>query len=204
MGKWDALVERAKQQIPSVKAILDETWTALSLSDDFIVIAFGEALQHIDKQARTIYCRYERKALEFVAQGWLEARRGRIRDELMALLQEQGWEAFKKRATALFMDFAELVQKLEKDLGNMRKVRGGVTFERAVERLLKTIGIPCERPRKREERRKLEHIDLVIPDVATALNIPDSAVFLALKRTLRERWKQEVPAAQSRKCWLKP
>ena len=40
------------------------------------------------------------------------------------------------------------------------------------------------------------------PDVKTALKEPERAIFLTLKRTLRERWKQEVPAAQGRRCWL--
>jgi len=64
------------------------------------------------------------------------------------------------------------------------------------------INIPCERPRDQEAQRNLERIDLVSPDVKTALKEPERAIFLTLKRTLRERWKQEVPAAQGRRCWL--
>jgi hypothetical protein len=135
----------------------------------------------------------------------LEQRREQLQQDwerLSALLRERGWDAFKQEVTPVFMDFAQLVQRLEKDLGNMRKARGGLTFERAVERLLAKIAIPCERPMGREAQRKLEHIDLVSPDVKTALNEPERAIFLTLKRTLRERWKQEVPAAQGRRCWL--
>lgn len=205
MGKGDELVKKAKGKIPKVEVILDEAWADLSLSDDFIRTNFGEALRLIDERATEIYFCYERKALEFAAHGWLERRRNRIRDELdelSALLQERGWEAFKERATALFMDFAKLVQQLEKDLGNMRKARGGRTFELAAARLLQTTCIPCEKPKGKEVQQRLEHIDLVVPNVATALNQPARTIFLTLKRTLRERWKQEVPAAQGRQCWL--
>ncbi|MFA0740790.1 MAG: hypothetical protein DFNUSKGM_000897 [Candidatus Fervidibacter sacchari] len=203
--EWDAVVERAKKCIPSVEKILDEALTALSLDKDFIFCCFGEALQQIDDQATKIYLEYERQAMEFAAREWLEQRREQLQQDwerLSALLREHGWDTFKQEVMPVFMDFAQLVQRLEKDLGNMRKARGGMTFERAVEKLLSTIAIPCGRPREREAQRKLERIDLVSPDVKTALNEPEQAIFLTLKRTLRERWKQEVPAAQGRHCWL--
>jgi len=84
---------------------------------------------------------------------------------------------------------------LEKDLGNMRKARGGRTFEKLVLKLLQALGIEGETPQG-EAREKLGRIDIVIPSVNVALETPDRAFFLACKRTLRERWKQEVPIAQ--------
>jgi len=205
LAKWDAVVKRAKEHIPSVEKILDEELCTLSLDKDFVFRRFGKALQRIDEQATEIYLKHERQAMEFIAQEWLEQRREQLQQDwerLWALLRERGWDAFKQEVMPVFMDFAQLVQRLEKDLGNMRKTRGGLTFERAVERLLAKIAIPCERPMGREAQRNLERIDLVSPDVQTALNEPKRAIFLTLKRTLRERWKQEVPAAQGRRCWL--
>jgi len=70
--------------------------------------------------------------MEFAAQEWLEQRREQLQQDwerLSALLRERGWDAFKQEVTPVFMDFAQLVQSLEKDLGNMRKARGGMTFE---------------------------------------------------------------------------
>jgi hypothetical protein len=203
--EWDGVVEKAKEHIPSVEKILDEALRTLSLDRDFIFHCFGEALQRIDEQATEIYLKHERRVMEFIAQEWLEQRREQLQQDwerLSALLRERGWDAFKQEVMPVFMDFAQLVQRLEKDLGNTRKARGGLTFERAVEKLLSTIAIPCERPRGREAQKKLERIDLVSPDVRIALNEPERAIFLTLKRTLRERWKQEVPAAQGRRCWL--
>lgn len=85
-----------------------------------------------------------------------------------------------------------MVQGLEKDLGNMRKARGGKTFEKILSRLLGLIEIEAVSP-KGEAKKRLKRIDLVIPSIETALNTPDRAIFLTCKRTLRERWKQEVP-----------
>jgi hypothetical protein len=42
----------------------------------------------------------------------------------------------------------------------------------------------------------LRRIDIVIPSMEVALTTPDKAIFLTCKRTLRERWKQEVPQAR--------
>jgi len=74
----------------------------------------------------------------------------------------------------------------------MRKARGGGTFEKLVKKMLIAMGIPVERP-KGKSSRGLRRIDLVIPSVKVALDTPDRAIFLTLKRTLRERWKQEIP-----------
>lgn len=46
-----------------------------------------------------------------------------------------------------------------------------------------------------EAKEKLRRIDIVIPSIQIALKTPDRAIFLTCKRTLRERWRQEVPQA---------
>ncbi len=73
-----------------------------------------------------------------------------------------------------------------------RKARAGSTFEYIIELLLKKIDIRCERTSK-NIRRKLNRIDIVLPDLETALKRPDKATFLSCKHTLRERWKQTLP-----------
>ncbi|MBC7328374.1 hypothetical protein H5T87_09735 [bacterium] len=119
----------------------------------------------------------------------------KVKTTMLEIANEQGWDEFIKKAKALFSDFAFLVQALEKDLGNMRKSRGGRTFEKLVLRLLGAMGVPCEFPRGHAKER-LRRIDIVIPSTQVALETPDRAFFLACKRTLRERWRQEVPLAQ--------
>ncbi len=203
-GQWDELVQKATSLIPKVTDILAQVLQILRLDANFVNSQFGEALKQVDRKATEIYLAKECEALKFAAQNWLEQNRGLFTHELpklLSLLHEQGWNAFKRRVMPIFVDFAQLVQKLEKHLGNMRKARGGQTFELAVMHLLRAIGISCEKPTGGAQQ-KLRRIDLVVPDVQTALDEPDRAVFLTLKRTLRERWKQEVPAARGRRCWL--
>ena len=58
--------------------------------------------------------------------------------------------------------------------------------------MLNLAGVPCEEPHK-ETKKILKRIDLVSPDAETARLTPDKSIFIAIKRTLRERWKQVVP-----------
>ncbi len=51
-----------------------------------------------------------------------------------------------------------IVQELEKDLGNMRKARGGKTFEKAIQVLLEKIGIHSERPKIQEKKLIYLHL----------------------------------------------
>jgi len=99
------------------------------------------------------------------------------------------------RRVRFFAEFGDLVQQFEKDLGNMRKARGGKTFEKVIIKFLSFIGIKSEIPRG-IAKEELRRIDIVIPSVDIAIKTPDRAIFLTCKRTLRERWKQEVPQAR--------
>ncbi len=203
VSDWEIeLVEKAKRKIPSIDQILSE---ALQVTTDALTsMPFGEALKKLDERATEIYRSYEREALKFFAEGWLESRKDALAAEferLYRLLRTEGWQAFKERAAALFSDFATAVQQLEKDLGNMRKARGGKTFEKAISHLLSAYGIPHQTPMGKA-RHELKSIDLVVPDIETALSQSERSVLLALKRTLRERWKEEVAAAKERRCWL--
>lgn len=146
----------------------------------------------MDEEGHKIYRCYEEEALKALAEGWLELKGTEIRQQLEGILRKQGWKEFKKRVSEMFVEFARLVQQIEKDLGNKRKALAGTNFERAVEQLLRFVGVEIERP-KGEVRKLLRRIDLVVPNQDVAIKEPDRAVFLTLKRTLRERWKQEIP-----------
>jgi len=187
-----ALIEESKRLIPSLEEILDKAWKRLDPHSQEILKSFSEILLNLEERANEIYLEYEKKALKALAENWVKKQKGTIRERIKRILQEDKWEGFIKKARDLFAEFGLLVQALEKDLGNMRKARGGKTFERIIERMLLSINIPVERP-KGQASRTLRRIDLVIPSVEVALNTPDRAVFLTCKRTLRERWKQEVP-----------
>lgn len=191
-GNIRSAIVSAKRIIPNLDSILDETWKYLNINKRDACNNFGDILILIDEKAKKIFRKYERNALTELAKIWLEQQRPNIKIKLKNIVREKGWGPFIRKACRLFLDFGILVQKLEKDLGNMRKARGGKTFEKAILRLLEFINIKGEIP-KGGLKKNLKRIDIVIPSAEVAFNTPDRAIFLTCKRTLRERWKQEVP-----------
>ncbi len=153
---------------------------------------FGKALVKADETGHEIFLKYEEKALRTLAKEWLTAQSKETRNKFKKILETEGIKNFVKKTTDIFLEFAKLVQKLEKDLGSMRKARGGKNFEKMVYKFLSFIGIECEIP-KGKESKILGRIDIVIPSTEVAIKTPDRAIFITCKRTLRERWKQEVP-----------
>ena len=193
--KIKELIKVAKNEIPTVDDILDKTWDQLKLKKLFVRNNFGKVLVIFDKKATEIFKDYERKALERLAKSWLNIQKKEVRKKFEKILTQKGWDKFVEKATQVFVEFGILVQNLEKDLGNMRKARGGKTFEKVILRLLEFIDIKAQVP-KGKSREELRRIDIVIPSIEVATKTPDRAIFLTCKRTLRERWKQEVPQAR--------
>jgi hypothetical protein len=191
----EELIKIAKSEIPSVDYILDRTWDQLKLKKSFVKNKFGEVLVIFDTKATEIFKDYERKSLEKLAKSWLDIQKEGVRKKFKKILAQKGWNKFIEKASQVFVEFGILVQNLEKDLGNMRKARGGKTFEKVVLKLLEFIDIKAEVP-KGKSREELRRIDIVIPSIEIATKTPDRAIFLTCKRTLRERWKQEVPQAR--------
>jgi len=188
----EEFIRKAKEEIPSVEHIMDLVWKEANFTKEQVCESFGSVLVEFDQRATEKFLEYEKKAIRKLAQLWIESQESNVKERFREILEDN--ENFVKKLAEIFSSFAELVQRLEKDLGNMRKARGGATFERSVIELLKYIGIPCQAP-KGEVREKLRRVDVVIPSEDVALNTPDKAVFITCKRTLRERWKQEVPSA---------
>lgn len=77
---------------------------------------------------------------------------------------------------------------LTKEISNIRRARAGKTVEEILMRILRAHNIPCERGRKIRNYRP----DVVIPDNATLSTKPEKAVAIAVKRTLRERWAEDI------------
>jgi hypothetical protein len=189
------LITSAKAVIPSVDTILEQAWGKLELNRRQVKTKFGKVLVTMDIEATQIFRNYEKQALLKLAKKWLEKQENNVRRKLEKIVSQKGWENFVQEASQLFVEFGSLVQLLEKDLGNMRKARGGKTFEKVIIRLLNFINIQGEKPTGKAKER-LRRIDIVLPSIEIALSTPDRAIFLTCKRTLRERWKQEVPQAR--------
>jgi len=190
-----SLIEIAKGEIPSVECIIKKTWDKLKLKKTDVENNFGKVLVAFDTKATEIFKTYEKKALLKLAKSWLELQKGEVRKRFEEIIAQKGWDKFIEKASQVFVEFGILVQELEKDLGNMRKARGGKTFEKTILILLEFINVKAEIPTGKE-REALGRIDIVIPSIEIAKKTPDRAIFLTCKRTLRERWKQEVPQAR--------
>jgi len=180
-------VDIAIKSIPELDVIFKQAIKSLKLdksSEEEISQNFEKLLRSVESAASNIYREYEKKAFEKLRDLWIRNRK----EWISRILKEKGEDGIKE----ILSEFIEAVRELEFRAGQMRKSRGGKTFEYAVKRLLNLAGVPCEEPHK-ETKKILKRIDLVSPDAETARLTPDKSIFIAIKRTLRERWKQVVP-----------
>ncbi len=189
------LIKRAKQTIPVLQSILELTWEKLKFGKQIINKNFSKCLVDFDSEATILFKRYERKAILNLAYFWIEEQEDEMRQKFRKMLMVSRGRKFVEQASRLFTDFAILVQAMEKDLGNMRKARGGRTFELTISKLLLEIGIRNELPTGKS-KEVLKRIDVIVPGIEKAMKLPEQAAFLTCKRTLRERWKSEVPQAR--------
>lgn len=184
----EELISTSVKVIPSVDEIISKALKRCNFTQE-VEENFSSSVETLERVANSIYDEYENKCLETFAQGWIKQRGLDNREEIKKILNHENYiEKLKNE----FIEFVKAIQNLEKHLGNMRKARGGKSFEKIISILLGIVGIPYEIPRG-EYRDRLRRIDIVIPSSQQAINYPDKAVFLTCKRTLRERWKQEVP-----------
>jgi len=181
------LTDIAVSVIPTVDEIISQSERDLAVSPQQ---DFDAALEEAESCAYKIYLKYEQEALLRLAEEWIK-KTPSLRDDLLGALQLEGVE-FVRRLAEIYAQFGKCVRALESRLGQMRKARGGRTFHLLVKRLLERCGVKCEIPTGKA-RDKLGRVDIVVPGAETALKRPDDAFFITCKRTLRERWRQEVP-----------
>jgi hypothetical protein len=169
------VVQKAKEVIPPVNEILDKAISNLGIANlqpNDILTNFADLTKKLESEAFKVYQEYEDVAFKTLT---------RLCRGEKALLNEKETELL-----------VQATRELEFKAGQMRKARGGASFQKIIQRLLNLAGIRCEEPHT-ETKRLLRRIDLVSPSAEVAKNTPDKAIFLAVKRTLRERWKQAVP-----------
>jgi hypothetical protein len=181
------IIDEAISSIPELDLILEQAIKLLKLDvtpQEEILKNFEHLIRDVESTAFDIYKKYEEKAFEKLLDLWADQKK----EWITMILEKKGAGGIKD----ILSDFIAPIRKMEFKAGQMRKARGGKTFEHAVKVLLNLAGVPCEEPHK-ETRNILKRIDLVSPDAETARLMPDKAIFIATKRTLRERWKQVVP-----------
>lgn len=182
------IVNKTLAKIPSIEEILSEAMRKIpprKMKEKYIKSNFSESVVQLERIAYEIYIEYEKKAFPHMIELWVNKNSDLIRD----LRKRLNDIDFVKEVCRLFYPLA---QTFEFRAGQMRKARGGRTFQRIIEVLLRKMGVECEQPSK-EGAKILKRIDLVIPNQQLALARPDQAFFLSCKRTLRERWKQTIP-----------
>jgi len=183
----NSIIEEVLKAIPKVDKILEEALKELGLekaSSEEIFRRFDFYVSQLEATAFKIYSKYEDEAFNKLKNLWVETNSGRLKQ----IIREKEIDSLSQ----LLTDLIQVARHMEFRLGNVRKARGGATFQKIVKVLLNMAGVPCEEPHK-ETKAVLKRIDLVSPDAQTAKDTPDKAIFLAIKRTLRERWKQVVP-----------
>lgn len=111
-------------------------------------------------------------------------------EKILSIIENKTYSS--KEVKKLSIIIAKKSILIEKSLSQSRKSRAGSTFEIIMKRLLLKLGIKSEKVNKEDKKKGLRRIDLVVPDVATALNSPDIAQFLSLKTSLKDRWKLVV------------
>lgn len=184
------IVEKFKDKIPSSEEIVKEGGEQILVKKrekEYIKNHFSESVVNFERTAHSVYLRYQKQAFLYAIELWINQNRDLI-DRLSQECEDYS-EFTKKICEPLSPFFGALHTKASQ----MRKSRGGKSFESIIRNLLNSIGVNCEKPKGKEQRKILKRIDGVVPDQKTALTTPDKAFFLSCKRTLRERWKQTIP-----------
>jgi len=135
-----SIIGQVKREIPSVDEIIDLTWKKLKFTKDFVRKNFGKAILKFDEEATKEFRKYEQEAIKKLAELYVRSNQSKIRKKLEDLTKMKEGEFISKLAE-IFYEFSFWVQQLEKDLGNMRKARGGKTFEKVIVKLLNFIKV---------------------------------------------------------------
>jgi 5'-deoxynucleotidase YfbR-like HD superfamily hydrolase len=135
-----SIIEQVKREIPSVDEIIDLTWEKLKFTKDFVRKNFGKAILKFDEEATKEFRKYEQEAIKKLAELYIGSNQSEIREKLKDLIEKKE-EEFISKLAEIFYEFSFWIQQLEKDLGNMRKARGGKTFEKVIAKLLNFIKV---------------------------------------------------------------
>ena len=153
----------------------------------------------LDKAIDIILKRYKATTLSELSKRGLNASKIAI---LMEKLAESIYREEERKAVKSYLidkglkaeevdKFVEIIlhrKNFTRSISNIRRSRAGRTSEEIIMRILRAYGIPCERGKRIKGYRP----DLVVPDNETLLSNPEKSVPIAIKRTLRERWAEDI------------
>jgi hypothetical protein len=125
---------------------------------------FSECVVKIEKEAHRIYKIEEINALK-------------------KFLEREGFpKSFAEKLASILPD-------LSTTISNIRRARAGSTSEKILRKTLTALGIPCE---KGKIKRGGYRPDIVVPNNEVLKNNPEKGVAISVKRTLRERWAEDI------------
>jgi len=167
-------VKPIKERLSSTKEILNKAENELlneygvsSLNELFTRVNISKIVVELERKADSIYRLEERKAL-------------------IGYLKDRGLNENESNKVA---DLILHERDLTKEISNIRRARAGRTAEEIIIRALKACNIPCERGGRKINGYRP---DVVVPNNRTLKNFPQKAVAIAVKRTLRERWAEDI------------
>lgn len=164
-----------KLQIPEIRKIVEEAIEAIlrrkkkeSIKELFLTESFSNVINEIEEEADKLYRMYEKEAIK-------------------RYLKEKGWPICEE-------DLAEALLKiidnsLVTSIANTRRSRAGWTSQYILAKALRSLGIPCEISNIKEEGYRP---DLIVPSNDIAKHRKDLVFAIAVKRTLRERWAEDI------------
>ena len=191
--EMDLVMKPAMKIIPSPDFIRDEAIENIDknkLKKTYVETHFSEIVDLVMSSVYRKFISYQKLASKSLIETYMQKYSTEI---------EKSKFGNNKLVRTVLESFEPLARQFEFRLGQMRKNRAGSDFENIIVYLLGIIGIQCEKT-SRLKNAKLNRIDIVLPDRDTAINKPDKAIFLTLKHTLRERWKQSLP--EQKRGWI--
>ncbi|TCK03934.1 EcoRII-like protein [Phorcysia thermohydrogeniphila] len=158
------------KSIRAVSDIIDEAVRNVRgrISSD---VSFSEYVNEIEKEAHRLYLLEEKRVVREI------------------LLKEINPES---RLKDTLQKVADIVVELSTVIANTRRSRGGMSSEYILSYALKEYGIDNE-PVGRRRSKKSYYPDVAIPSKEALEKNPNGVIALAVKRTLRERWREDIP-----------
>jgi hypothetical protein len=166
-----------KLSIPEVNEIITEAilnitkrYGVSNLRELLMMKNFSDTINELEEEANKVYKKYERKAImKYLKQRQL------LNKDVMTVID------------------AIINNSLLTSIANTRRARAGVATERILILLLRSSGVKCEEASIEYEGYKP---DIIIPSNSAFGDYSkpnlDKIFVLAVKRTLRERWSEDI------------
>ncbi len=163
----------SKLEIPKVEAIINEAieevlkrYNQSSIKDLLKVKSFSDVINEIEGEAERLYKIYEKKAVKKYLKN-------------------------KKLADKNILEVMDRIidNSLITSIANIRRSRAGSTSQQILIKILKEFEIPCQISKL---SFKGYRPDITIPSDEIISKNPNKGFAIAVKRTLRERWAEDI------------